>query len=39
MVFRVVERVVGCGRGEEVGWYEFGALVYELVKGVLAVGP
>ncbi len=35
----MAERVVGCGWSEEVGWYEFGALVYELVKGVLAVGP
>ena len=38
MVLAAADRVVGLDRCEEVSWDEFGALVDELVEGVLAVG-
>ena len=38
MMFRVVDRVVRGGGSDEVGGDDLGALVHELVKGMLAVG-
>lgn len=38
MVLRVRNRVMRRGRGYEVRWNEFGALMYELIEGVLAIG-
>ena len=34
----VIDRVVGLGGEDEISWDEFGALVQQLVEGVLRVG-